>query len=144
MYWFPHARVLTKRCLRTDITISIIPKLLGRLYCWFGFSLWCHNSPSCILYYIYIYLQFLYVCLKRYHLCEALLLIFCLDITCIVLLMCCTTDVSLEFATIYQHFCFVLLGARFRWKVQCLFSNLFLKDSRWFPYHDLNLVSLIP
>ena len=62
-----------------------------------------------------------YVCLKCYLLCGALLLIFRLDITCIVLLMCCTTDVSLEFPTIYQHFCFVPLASRFHWKVQYLF-----------------------
>ena len=42
--------------------------------------------------------------------CEHTLLhIFHLDITCIVLLLRCTTDVSLKFLTIYQHFCFVPL-----------------------------------
>ena len=31
---FHTVRVLTKRCLRTDISIVIIPTLLGRLYCY--------------------------------------------------------------------------------------------------------------
>ena len=50
----------------------------------FGVSLWCRNSLSCILYYVYICFYFLYVCLICYLLCGALLLIFRLDITCIV------------------------------------------------------------
>ena len=137
---FHTARVLTKRCFWTVISIVIIPSLLGRLYCWFGVSIWCQNSPICILYYVYTCLKFRYVCLKCYLLCGVLLLILRLDITCIVLLMCCTTDVPLEFPTIYQHFSFVPLASRFYWKVQCLF----LKDFRWFAFRDLNLVSLMP
>ena len=120
---FHTARVPTKRCLRTDISVVIIPTLLFRVYCWFGVSLWCHNSLSCILYNVYICLWFRYVCLTCYLLCGALLLIFPLDITSIVLLMCCTTDVSLESPTIYLHFYFVPLTSRFHWKVQCLFWN---------------------
>ena len=46
--------ISTKRCLWKDISVVIIPTLLVRLYCWFGVSLWCHNSLSCILYYVYI------------------------------------------------------------------------------------------
>ena len=86
-----------------------------------------------------------------YLVCVALLQIFRLDITCIVLLLCRMTDVSLEFLTIYQHFCFAPLVSRLNWKVQylfCIFCFLlnfcFLKDFRWFTYLDLNLVSLMP
>ena len=61
--------------------------------------------------------------LTCYLLCRAPLLIFRLDITCIVLLMCCTADMFLELPTIYLHFCFVPLTSRFRSKVQCLFCN---------------------
>ena len=59
--------------------------------------------------------------LKCCLVCVALLLIFHLDTTCIVLLLCYRIDVSLEFLTIYQQFCFVPLVSRFHWKVQCLF-----------------------
>ena len=46
------------------------------------------------------------------------------------MLMCCTSDVSLQFPTVYQHFCFVPLAFKFHWKVQCMFcifclSNIF-------------------
>ena len=51
---FHTAQVSTKRCLQTDISVVNIPTLLFRLFCWFGVSLWCHNSLSCILYYVYI------------------------------------------------------------------------------------------
>ena len=112
---------LTKRFLWIDISVVIIPILLGRLYCWFGVNLSYHNSPSCILYFVYICLWPRYVCLNCYLLCQALLLIFCLVIACIVLLICCTTNVSLEFPTIYQNFPFVPLACRFYWKVHCLF-----------------------
>ena len=73
---FHTARVSTKRWLRRDISVVIIPTLLFRLYCWFGVRLWCHNSLSCILYYVYICLQFRYVCLTCHLLCGVLLLIF--------------------------------------------------------------------
>ena len=48
------------------------------------------------------------------------------------MLLCCTTDVSLEFPTIYQHFCLVPLVFRFHWKICIFLYFLFLKDSRWF------------
>ena len=99
MYWFLHDACLYWKVPQTGISIAIIPTPLAILYCCFGVSL-C------------------------YLLCGELLLIFHLDITCIVLFMRCTTDVSLEFPTIYQiyqHFSFVYLASRFHWKVQCLF-----------------------
>ena len=73
---FHTARVSTKRWLRRDTSVVIILTLLFRLYCWFGVRLWCHNSLSCILYYVYICLQFRYVCLTCHLLCGVLLLIF--------------------------------------------------------------------
>ena len=55
------------------------------------------------------------VCLLKMLSCLCILfvLIFRLEITSIVLLLCCMTDVSLEFPTIYQHFSFVTLVSRF-------------------------------
>ena len=50
---FQTARVPTKRCLRTDISVVIIPTLIFRLYCGFGFSLWCHNLLN-LIYCVYI------------------------------------------------------------------------------------------
>ena len=110
---------LPKGKLRTDISIVITPTLLCRLYCWCSISLWCHNSPSCVYY--CLHLLIISVRLFKILSCVALLLIFRLDITCIVLFLSCTTDVSLEFPTIYQHSCFVPLVSRFHWKVQSLF-----------------------
>ena len=66
-------------------------------------------------------------CLKSYFVCVALLLIVHLDITFINLLLCCTTDVSLEFHTIYQTFCFAPLVSRFQWNVQCLFCIFYFR-----------------
>ena len=58
------------------------------------------------------------------------------------LLWCYATDVSLEFPTIYQDFCFVSLVCRFHWKVQRLFCifcfwKIFggLRIATWFWSH---------
>ena len=53
------------------------------------------------------------------------------------MLLCCTTDVSLEFPTICQHFCFVPLVSRFHWKVECLFC-IFLF---WKIFNGLRIVT---
>ena len=66
---------------------------------------------------------------------------FRLDIACIVLLMCCTTDISLEFPTILTLlFCSFSFQISLESSVSVLYF-LFLKDFRLFAYRDLNLWS---
>ena len=114
----PQTKALTKRCLRRETNIVIIFIVLGRLCCWFAVIPWCHNWPSCILYYVQLAYNF------GTFVCRELLLFFRLNIVCMVLLMCCKTAVSLEFPTTYQFFCFVPLASRVHEKVPCLFCIL--------------------
>ena len=86
-------------------------------------------------------LQFRYVC---YLLCAALLLIFRLDITCIVLLICCSINVSLQFPTFFPTFLFCSFS--FQISLESSMSILyfwFFKDFQWFAYRNSNLVSLM-
>ena len=121
---FHTARVFTERYLRTGIRIVITPTLLCRLYC---SLVLVFGVITCKVVYVTVY-----ICLK-YLVCVALSPIFRFDITCIVLLLCCTTDVSLEFTTI----CFVPLVSRFHWKVECLFCIFFF----WKIFNGLRIVT---
>ena len=100
---FHKTRVLTENYLRTENSIIIIPTLLCGLY----------------------------LCLHLLMISVRLFKISCLCSAIVSFLF--TTDVLMEFSTIYQHFCFVLLVSRFDWKVQrrCVFSVFGLRIVIW-------------
>ena len=112
---FHKRRVLTENYLRTENSIIIIPTLLCGLY----------------------------LCLHLLMISVRLFKISCLCSAIVSFLF--TTDVLMEFSTIYQHFCFVLLVLIGKFSAVVYF--LFLVCVLWFElsltYAVVNFVSTI-